>query len=87
MTKLNLGCGNKKIDGYINIDGSEYCKPDLVLNLENTPYPFKSNTIDEIRLKSVIEHFPLDPNNFLESSKSYIEFVQMAQNYLLNVLA
>ena len=69
MTKLNLGCGNKKIDGYINIDGSEYCKPDLVLNLENTPYPFKSNTIDEIRLKSVIEHFPLDPNNFFRIIK------------------
>lgn len=67
--KLNLGCGNKKIDGYVNIDLTEYCKPDLLLNLENTPYPFSSNSIEEIRMKSVIEHFPINPNDFFRIMK------------------
>ena len=67
--KLNLGCGNKKLDGYVNIDLTEYCNPDLILNLENTPYPFATNSISEIRMKSVIEHFPIDPNNFFRILK------------------
>ena len=67
--KLNLGCGNKKLDGYINIDLTEYCEPDMILNLENTPYPFKSNSIEEVRMKSVIEHFPIDPTNFFRIMK------------------
>ena len=67
--KLNLGCGNKKLEGYINIGLTEYCNPDLVLDLENTPYPFKSNSVEEIRMKSVIEHFPLAPKPFFAIMK------------------
>ena len=64
LLKLNLGCGYKKIKGFINIDQSEQCEPDLLLNLENTPYPFKSSSVDYIRMDSVLEHFPIPPNNF-----------------------
>lgn len=64
MTKLNLGCGNKKLEGYINIDYSEHCKPDLLVNLENTPYPFSSSSIDEIIMDSVLEHMPIHPKGF-----------------------
>ena len=67
--KLNLGCGNKKLDGYINIDGSDHCKPDLLFDLENTPYPFQSNSVDEIRMKSVLEHFPLESKKFFKLIK------------------
>ena len=67
--KLNLGCGNKKLDGYINIDGSDHCKPDILFDLENTPYPFKSNSVSEIRMKSVLEHFPLESKKFFELLK------------------
>lgn len=62
--KLNLGCGNKKLDGYLNIDFSEYCKPDLIMDLENVPYPFLSDTVSEIRMKSVLEHISQDPKKF-----------------------
>ncbi len=67
--KLNLGCGNKQLDGYVNIDLSEYCNPDIILNLENTPYPFKSNSAEEIRMKSVVEHFPINPTDFFRIMK------------------
>ena len=62
--KINLGCGNKKLPDYINIDNSEHCSPDILLDLENTPYPFLENTVSTIRLKSVLEHLPVDPNKF-----------------------
>ena len=82
--KLNLGCGNKKIQGYINADNSEYCNPDILLDLENVPYPFASDSADEIRMKSVLEHMPVNPKKFFvilkeiyrickNSAKLYIE--------------
>ena len=52
--KLNLGCGNKKIDGYVNVDvcGS----PDVVCDLSQFPWPFDSNTADEISAFHFLEH-------------------------------
>ena len=67
--KLNLGCGNKKLPGFINIDQSEQCSPDLLLNLENTPYPFKTNSVVYIRMDSVLEHFPSEPESFFRILK------------------
>lgn len=55
--KLNLGCGGDKKQGYVNIDIRKEVKPDMVLDLEKTPYPFDDNSIDEILAKDVIEHF------------------------------
>ena len=62
--KLNLGCGNKKIDGFINIDQAKMCNPDLCLNLEDTPYPFDTSTVQYIRMDSVLEHLPVSPPDF-----------------------
>ncbi|WP_156918820.1 hypothetical protein [Synechococcus sp. CC9616] len=62
--KLNLGCGNKKKTGYINIDSSSHCNPDLLLDLKNIPYPFKDCSVREIIMKSVFEHLPADPEIF-----------------------
>ena len=62
--KLNLGCGDKKINGYLNIDNSKFVDPDYLMDLENVPYPFKSNTVIEIRMKSVLEHLAPSPKKF-----------------------
>ena len=62
--KLNLGCGFEKLKGYINIDNSEFCSPDFLMDLENVPYPFLSNTVIEIRMKSVLEHLAPNPKHF-----------------------
>ena len=48
--KLNLGCGSKILEGYTNVDKFDYYKPDIVHDLEITPYPFEENSIDEIIL-------------------------------------
>ena len=62
--KLNLGCGRKKLEGYVNIDISDYCEPDMIMDLSKPPFPFGSNTVDHIIMKSVIEHLPSDPEKF-----------------------
>jgi len=54
--KINLGSGNKRIKGYINIDKFDSEFVDVVHDLEKTPYPFKDNSIDEIRSVNIFEH-------------------------------
>lgn len=56
--KLNLGCGYDNKEGYINVDISKNVKPDVVHDLNKTPYPFKENSITEIYARDVLEHFP-----------------------------
>ena len=56
MKKLNIGCGDKKLDGYINIDNREDVQPDLVHDIVN-PLPYEDNSIDEVCSRHVLEHF------------------------------
>lgn len=56
MKKLNLGCGSKIKDGYINLDKYNTFNPDIVHDLEKFPYPFEDNCVDQILLSHVLEH-------------------------------
>jgi SAM-dependent methyltransferase len=69
MSELLIGCGNnpeKRIKhGDINsgwkdltrLDIDPACKPDVLHDLNVTPYPFADNTFDEIHAYHVLEHF------------------------------
>jgi SAM-dependent methyltransferase len=54
--KLNLGSGEFKKSGYINLDVSRECAPDVVHDLEVFPYPFHDNQFDIIEADHVLEH-------------------------------
>lgn len=57
--KLNLGCGDKILPGYINVDVAESRagkQPDVLCDL-HTLTPFEDNTADEILSVHVVEHF------------------------------
>ncbi len=54
--KLNFGCGEKILFGYMNVDIVKLPGVDKVLDLEKTPYPFKDNEFDEIYADNVLEH-------------------------------
>ena len=52
--KLNLGCGGNPKPGYINVD--KYGNPNVLHDLETFPWPWKDNSVNEIRLIHVLEH-------------------------------
>jgi ubiquinone/menaquinone biosynthesis C-methylase UbiE len=54
--KLNLGCGYKKMDGYVNVDSDLNCNPDLKVILGKEPFPIDDNTVDEVTAHHVFEH-------------------------------
>lgn len=56
QNKLNLGCGEYKKKGYINVDISKRVNPDVVHDLNKFPYPFKDNYFDLIEADHVLEH-------------------------------
>ena len=54
--KLNLGSGNKRYDGYLNIDQDLNSNPDHILNLETDKLPFENNTVTEVLAHHILEH-------------------------------
>lgn len=54
--KLHLGCGTKKLDGWVNIDSVRACQPDLVHDISR-PLPYDDQTVDELLAEDLLEHF------------------------------
>lgn len=63
--KLNLGCGSRKREGYVNVDMFPDCRPDVVLNLEQTPWPWPDDSVIAVDLIHVLEHLGQQPAVFL----------------------
>lgn len=55
MTKLNLGCGNNSITGFINIDSRPLPGVDLVCDVFNK-LPFEDNSVEMIVGNHILEH-------------------------------
>jgi SAM-dependent methyltransferase len=57
--KLNLGCGDKILEGYVNVDVVESRagkKPDVICDLHKLT-SFEDNSADEVMAIHVVEHF------------------------------
>jgi predicted SAM-dependent methyltransferase len=67
--KLNLGCGNTKLDGFVNCDVQASCDPDRVVDLEKFPWPFEDSIAEEVVLSHVLEHLG-------ESAKVYLGVIK-----------
>ncbi|BBK39780.1 hypothetical protein STAQ_48580 [Allostella sp. ATCC 35155] len=63
--KLNLGCGSRKLEGFLNVDNAAHCDPDLLVDLEQLPWPFESGSASEIVLSHVLEHLGQSPAVYL----------------------
>jgi len=59
MIKLNLGCGDKKIDGYVNIDMRPECCPDEVCNIGAMGLRYPDSSVDEVRAFDFLEHIEM----------------------------
>jgi SAM-dependent methyltransferase len=59
LVKLNLGCGDKILDGYVNVDVAESRagkRPDVLCDLHRLT-PFEDESAAEILSVHVVEHF------------------------------
>lgn len=67
--ELLVGCGNNREKKFslpempkawsgdlITLDWDDTCRPDVVHDLNNLPYPFDDNQFDEIHAYEVLEH-------------------------------
>lgn len=63
--KLNLGCGPRPIEGYLNIDTVADFAPDRVMDLEITPWDLPDDCAEEVLLNHVLEHLGASTASFL----------------------
>jgi predicted SAM-dependent methyltransferase len=54
--RLNLGCGNRKAPDWVNVDKVAACNPDQVVDLEQRPWPWADDSVDEVMFSHVLEH-------------------------------
>ena len=55
--RLNLGCGGKRLDGFVGVDRYPTPAVDVLADLGAT-LPFADGTVAEVMLDNVIEHMP-----------------------------
>lgn len=65
LLKLNLGCGQNKLPGYVNVDKAERCRPDRVVDLERFPWPFEDDSVGEVVMRHTLEHLGALPEVYL----------------------
>lgn len=56
--KLNIGCGGKRIEGYIGVDLFKADTVDEIFEMDEIPY--KDNTISAIYSEHALEHVPFE---------------------------
>jgi hypothetical protein len=65
IQKLNLGCGFNSIPGFLNVDKTRACHPELVFDVETQPWPWETNSIREVLFFHSLEHMGADTTVFL----------------------
>lgn len=97
MLKINYGCGERYLDGFINIDQTDKVKSDLIHDLTKGPFTYEDNSVDVIYMIHSLEHIELiywdrifsEFNRVLkiggELLLGYPEFERCAYNYTHNI--
>lgn len=67
--KYNFGCGAKKLLGYVNVDKESIFDPELVMDLEVTPWDIDSDSADHIVMFHILEHLGQTPDAFINIMK------------------
>jgi len=54
--KLNVGCGERILNGFVNLDKFKLEGVDVVHDIEKFPWPFQDNSFVEIDCNMILEH-------------------------------
>lgn len=65
MIKLDIGCGRSKKEGFTGLDQLKLPGVDIIHDLNNYPYPFADNSVNEIWMDNILEHLK-DPVRAIE---------------------
>jgi len=69
LIKLNLGCGNRRLDGFVNVDKYASAAADQLVDLEKTPWPWATSSVSEVRFIHSLEHMGEDSQTYLDIIK------------------
>lgn len=83
--KLNLGSGQNPREGYLNVDKFPQGNPDIVMDLEATPWTFDDNSVDEILLNHVLEHLGATVDTFFGIIKEMYRVCKNGATIQINV--
>lgn len=54
--KINLGAGDTRYEGFVNVDYDTNSNPDYCFNIEQDKWPFEDNSVSEVIAHHVLEH-------------------------------
>ena len=60
--KLNMGCGFRKKEGYVNVDHDLGCMPDQHLDASRARWPWADGSVDEVVFEYSMEQMGQDLN-------------------------
>ena len=83
--KLNLGCGSKKEPGFLNVDKFQTSATDVVFDLEITPWPWASDSVNEIRFIHSLEHMGQATDGFLAIVKEVYRICRDGAKVIIHV--
>lgn len=67
LLRLNLGCGARKLPGWVNVDAQIMEDPDLVFDIARDRWPFADSTVDEAAAEHILEHlYPAGLMHFMQ---------------------
>lgn len=54
--RLDIGCGNSKMPGFVGMDYFQYGNVDIVWDIERTPWPLPDNCVSTAIASHILEH-------------------------------
>jgi hypothetical protein len=83
--KLNLGCGQNKLPGHINVDREAALQPDEVVDLEAFPWPWPDGSVTKVVLNHALEHLGADTQVFIGIMKELYRICAPGARVCINV--